>query len=78
MIASNGGVFSFGDANYFGSVSVLPLANPVVGMAATPNGEGYWIVDQTGDVFAEGNAKNQGSPAGLITGQQVVSITSSG
>src|SRR6478609_1131094 len=42
--ASDGGVFSFGDAPFLGSVASFPLVEPVVGIAATPSGNGYWLV----------------------------------
>ena len=35
-VASDGGIFSFGTANYYGSMGGKPLNKPVVGMAATP------------------------------------------
>ena len=42
-----------------------PLAEPIVGMASTPDGRGYWIVNAQGGVRAFGNAINEGSMAGL-------------
>jgi N-acetylmuramoyl-L-alanine amidase len=43
FVASDGGVFSYGDARYFGSLGGTQLAAPVVGMAADPGGSGYWL-----------------------------------
>jgi|GEM_PF-2417458 len=40
------------------------LAGPVVGMAARPGGDGYWLVDAAGAVSAHGNAVDYGSMAG--------------
>ena len=40
LVASDGGVFSFGDAPFFGSMGGQPLNQPVVGMAATPGRQG--------------------------------------
>ncbi len=34
MVASDGGVFDYGDAPFQGSAGSLPLNSPVVGMAA--------------------------------------------
>ena len=34
---------------------------PVVGMAATPSGNGYWMVASDGGIFALGDAKFKGS-----------------
>ncbi|MEM9034759.1 MAG: hypothetical protein AAGA99_12500 [Actinomycetota bacterium] len=52
LIAADGGVFSFGDAEFSGSTGSLTLNEPVVGMAPDPDGEGYWLVATDGGVFA--------------------------
>ena len=44
LVGSDGGVFSYGDAPFFGSTGALRLNAPIVGMAATPDGGGYWLV----------------------------------
>src|SRR4051812_33161643 len=44
LVSAGGGVFSYGRARFFGSTGALPLNRPIVGMAATPSGEGYWMV----------------------------------
>ena len=42
---SSGGVYAFGDAQFEGSPGgAAPLTKPIVGMAATPDGLGYWFV----------------------------------
>ncbi|MHB1786444.1 MAG: hypothetical protein ACYCS7_09885, partial [Acidimicrobiales bacterium] len=38
LVASDGGIFSFGDAAFYGSTGNIALDRPVVGMAATPDG----------------------------------------
>jgi N-acetylmuramoyl-L-alanine amidase len=43
-VASDGGIFTFGDATFYGSEGGVQLATSVVGMAATPAGNGYWLV----------------------------------
>ena len=48
VVASDGGLFAFGDAGFYGSTGSLPLNQPVVGMAATPDGAGYWLVASDG------------------------------
>ena len=40
LVASDGGIFTFGDAGYFGSTGAIRLNQPIVGMAATPDGQG--------------------------------------
>jgi len=42
----------------------LPLAGPVVGIASTPVGQGYWTVDAQGYVAAYGDAMNYGGMGG--------------
>jgi hypothetical protein len=40
------------------------LARPVLGVASTPSGGGYWLVAEDGGAFAEGDAHFSGSLAG--------------
>ena len=48
MVARDGGIFSFGDATFFGSTGDIRLNQPIVGMAPTPSGHGYWLVAADG------------------------------
>ena len=36
MVASDGGIFNYGDAGFFGSAGSIHLNKPIVGMASTP------------------------------------------
>ena len=65
LVASDGGIFSFGDAPFYGSAGSLHLFEPVVGMVATPSGQGYWFVASDGGVFAFGDAYFVGSIGGV-------------
>jgi hypothetical protein len=65
LVASDGGIFSFGDAVFRGSTGALRLARPIVGMAPTPAGNGYWLVASDGGVFSFGDARFLGSAAAL-------------
>ena len=57
LVAFDGGVFSYGDAGFYGSEREgAPLNRPVVGMADTPVGGGYWLVASDGAVFSYGDA----------------------
>jgi len=56
FVAGDGGIFSYGDASFFGSTGNLRLNQPIVGMAATPTGGGYWLSGSDGGVFAFGDA----------------------
>jgi hypothetical protein len=66
MVASDGGVFNYGGAGFFGSAGTLSLATPMVGVAMTPSGQGYWMVESSGQVFPFGSAGFFGS-AGQLT-----------
>jgi len=48
LVASDGGIFSFGDATFYGSMGNKTLNKPIVGMAAVPGGGGYWEVASDG------------------------------
>jgi hypothetical protein len=62
LVGRDGGVFSFGDASFDGSVPGIPLqVNDIVGMAATRSGAGYWLVAADGGVFSFGDARFFGS-----------------
>lgn len=73
---AQGGVFSYGDARFYGSLpgeGLAPTA-PITAMAAAPGG-GYWLAGADGGVFAFGNARYYGSlpaehitPAGSVVG----------
>ncbi|HEX2039056.1 MAG TPA: CAP domain-containing protein [Acidimicrobiales bacterium] len=75
--ASNGAVFSAGDAKYFGGMPAGSLASPVVGMAATKTNGGYWLLGRDGGVFSFGDAKFHGSTGGMRLNQPVVGMTAS-
>jgi hypothetical protein len=79
--AADGGVFTFGDAHFHGSLASQPLSRPIVGMAATPSGQGYWLVGSDGGVFAFGDAGFHGSlalPAALMAPIVAIAPTPSG
>ena len=40
------------------------LVEPVVSMASTPTGDGYWLADSAGDVAPHGGARSYGSMSG--------------
>jgi hypothetical protein len=77
LVASDGGVFSFGDAMFHGSEGGAHLSAPVVGEAATPDGKGYWLVAADGGVFSFGDAAFYGSEGGAQLRGPVVGLASS-
>ena len=74
LVASDGGIFSYGDATFWGSTGSIHLNQPVVGMAATPSGHGYWLVASDGGIFSYGNATFMGSTGSIHLNQPVVGM----
>jgi hypothetical protein len=64
LVGSDGGIFTFGSAGFYGSTGSLHLQRPVVGMTPTTNRSGYWLVASDGGVFSF-NAGYFGSIPGL-------------
>jgi hypothetical protein len=56
LVASDGGVFTEGDAIYHGSAGDIVLNEPIVDIVATASGEGYWLIAADGGVFTHGDA----------------------
>ena len=53
MVAADGGIFTFGEREFWGSTGSMVLNKPIVGGATdTSDYEGYWIVASDGGVFA--------------------------
>ncbi len=65
LVASDGGVFSFGDAAFAGSGVDLGLSEPIVGGANNKTGDGYVLFGQRGGVFTFGSAGFHGSGSEL-------------
>jgi hypothetical protein len=80
LAGSDGGIFSYGEvpghAGFFGSAGSLTLNRPVVGVARTPNGNGYWMVAADGGVFNYGGAGFFGSAGNLTLNSPIVGIAS--
>ncbi|MHB8219565.1 MAG: hypothetical protein ACYDHU_04485 [Acidimicrobiales bacterium] len=73
-VASDGGIFSFGAAQFYGSMGGQPLNAPVVGMASTPDRLGYWEVASDGGIFSYGDATFYGSMGGQPLNAPVVGM----
>ena len=61
IVASDGGVFSFGGAPFFGSMGGQPLQAPVLNAAVSPTGNGYILLGADGGVFCFGDMQFYGS-----------------
>jgi hypothetical protein len=74
QVASDGGIFTFGAATFYGSTGAIHLNQPVVGMAATPDGKGYWLVASDGGVFSFGDATFYGSTGAIRLNKPIVGM----
>jgi hypothetical protein len=74
LVGTDGGIFSYGAAKFFGSTGAIKLNQPVVGMAGTPDGRGYWLVASDGGIFSFGTAGFYGSMGGKPLNQPIVGI----
>jgi ribosomal protein L24E len=75
LVASDGGVFTFGDAAFYGSTGNIRLNSPIVTMAPTPTGHGYWLVASDGGVFTFGDAAFYGSTGNIRLTRPIVAAS---
>ncbi len=75
LVASDGGIFSFGAAQFYGSASGLHLTGRMIGINPVPAGGGYWMADSLGQVLEFGAASYYGSasPSVLQVGDSISS-----
>ena len=78
LVASDGGIFGFGDAAFYGSAGNIRLNQPIVGMTATPSGHGYWFVASDGGIFGYGDASFYGSAGAMRLGAPVIGVSKVG
>jgi len=72
--AADGGVFSFGNAQFYGSTGGMHLNQPVVAIASTHDAAGYWEVASDGGVFSFGDAPFHGSTGSIRLNKPVVGM----
>jgi len=66
MVASDGGVFAFGDAHFAGSCpGIGGCSGAAVAVMPDASGKGYWLVTQTGNVYTFGDAHYHGAPGNI-------------
>jgi hypothetical protein len=65
LVGGDGGIFTFGSAQFYGSTGSLRLQRPVVGITPTQDHGGYWLDASDGGIFAFGDAGFYGSIPGL-------------
>lgn len=74
LVGIDGGVFTYGDAAFYGSMGGRMLNAPVAGIARTADGHGYWLVAWDGGVFAFGDAPFSGSMGGKSLNSVMIGI----
>ncbi len=65
LVGTDGGIFTFGSAQFYGSTGNLRLNRPVVGITPTADRGGYWLDASDGGVFSFGDTSFYGSVPGL-------------
>jgi len=76
FVASDGGVFAFGNEEFCGSAGSISLGGPIVGMAATPDRGGYWLAATDGEVCAFGDANFRGCTDSRVLQKPIVGVAS--
>jgi hypothetical protein len=74
LVSSDGGLFAYGDAVFYGSTGSSERKAPIVAIAMTPMGKGYWMVASDGEVFAFGDAQFLGSAGGVPLNKPIVGL----
>ena len=90
LVGGDGGVFSFGAAQYYGrgrypatscetaECTAVPMSGKPVGLASTPDGRGYWLAGADGSTYAFGDAHYQVPESAFHPAAPVVAIVGSG
>jgi hypothetical protein len=74
LVASDGGIFTYGDAVFYGSTGAIHLNEPIVGMALSPDGGGYWLVASDGGIFTFGDTPFFGSTGASHLNEPIVGM----
>ncbi len=77
MVSSDGGIFTFGGAGFYGSLGGAKLNQPIVGIATSPDGRGYTLVAADGGIFTFGDARFYGSLGAVKLNRPIVGIATS-
>ena len=74
MVATDGGIFNYGNAGFYGSTGNLTLNKPIVGIAVSPTRGGYWLVASDGGIFAFGVSQFYGSTGNIRLNKPIVGM----
>lgn len=73
-VTSNGGVYTYGAAGFYGSMAGQRLNQPMISIASTASSNGYWMVARDGGIFSFGDAQFFGSTGSIKLNQPVVGM----
>jgi hypothetical protein len=73
-LTNDGGVYAYGGAPFFGSMSGKKLNAPAISLVPTPAGNGYWQLSADGGIFSFGGAAFHGSTGGRRLNKPVVGM----
>ena len=74
LVASDGGIFTFGDAAYDGSTGARPSEPTHRGHGGHSRRKGYWLVAADGGIFTFGDARFFGSTGAVRLNQPIVGM----
>jgi hypothetical protein len=74
-VASDGGIFTFGDARFLGSTGGRGITD-VVAISPAAQGTGYWLTGANGSVYSFGAAPTLGHLGGTSLNRPVVGFAS--
>ncbi len=73
VMGADGSVFALKGAPFYGSASGK-IRGTAVAMAATQSGRGYYLLDNSGDIFPFGDARSFGSMAGHALNAPIIAL----
>ena len=74
LVASDGGIFNYGNAPFYGSAGNIQLNKRIVGMSLAASHQGYWLVASDGGIFSYGNARFYGSTGNIQLNRPIVGM----
>jgi hypothetical protein len=78
LYTAYGNVYTSSGTKWYGSPAAAQSGDSLItGMAATPDGKGYWLVDSAGRVFAYGDAVSRGNAPPVPSAHPITGITAS-
>ena len=74
FVATDGGIFTYGNQPFLGSTGAITLNQPVVGGTNSCDTGGYWMVASDGGIFSFGDAKFFGSMGNKPLNKPIVTM----